>query len=82
MSPQVAVAVKAAEGWRASPQLRAVWSGFPPLIPSVVIADAKGVARPMFRGLWRQRYGTTLSPVEPIVTDDGKGTAYFLGLLP
>lgn len=78
MRPQVQVAIASDEGWRASPQLRAEWSGFPPLPPALVIADTKGVAKPAFRAMWRQRFGTTLSPVTPILTEEGQPTAYLL----
>lgn len=80
MSPHLVVGLPGPEGWRASPQLRAEWNGFPPLVPALTIADGQGVAKPAFRGLWRQRYGTTLSPVERIIDEEGRATAYFARL--
>lgn len=82
MRPHVVVGISDPEGFRPSPQFRAEWSGFPPLPPALIFADREGKAKPVFRGMWRQRYGTTLSPVERLVDPSGEPTVYFLRVFP
>lgn len=74
------------QGWTASHELIRAWDQkvftlharrFPRLGPAIPIADAQGLAEGVFRSLWRQAFGSTLSLTEPILSE-GYATDYLV----
>lgn len=84
MSPNEIIGEKVEGGWKPAPAMFAAWRKYPALQnlqPRMLFAGEDRRATPMFRGLWRTAMATTLSPVEPLVTEKGKPTQYFARLL-